>query len=117
MMPTLGERLGDEAMQRVKNEIQGKKGIERESLLSIALIMEVVSLYDREMKELRARVSAVEEHGIAYKGVHQRAIEYKRGEVVTSEGSAWIALVDQAKGKPGTNDEWQLFVKAGRDAR
>jgi shikimate kinase len=116
-MKTLAERLGPEAMQRIKTEIQGKKGIELESALSISTIMEVVNLYDKELTELRARVSAVEEHGIVYKGVFQRAQSYRRGHIVTSDGSAWIALVDEAKEKPGTNDDWQLFVKAGRDAR
>jgi hypothetical protein len=80
------------------------------------MILNIRSVMKR-LDEAQKRIEALEAHGIAYKGVHQRAIEYKRGEVVTSDGSAWIALVDEAKGKPGTNGDWQLFVKAGRDAR
>lgn len=65
---------------------------------------------------LRARILELEKGGIKYCGVHQRALDYKRGSLVTHEGSAWCALVD-TRDVPGKSDAWQLAVKAGRDGR
>lgn len=56
---------------------------------------------------------------IRYRGVHQRAERYGPGDVVTFDGSAWIALraVEPGGERPGAGDSWQLMVKAGRDGR
>jgi hypothetical protein len=53
-----------------------------------------------------------------YRGVwREECGPYEIGDVVTHEGSTWIAL-DETKAKPGTAESlWQLAVKRGRDGR
>jgi hypothetical protein len=70
-----------------------------------------------EIQALRQRLAEIETKGIRYAGVWQRALEYARGSVVTHGGSAWVALADNTKGEPGSNDAWQLMVKKGADAK
>lgn len=51
-----------------------------------------------------------------YRGVWREGF-YHRGDVVTRDGSTWIALVD-TETQPGTPDSgWQLAVKRGRDGK
>ncbi|RAI00141.1 hypothetical protein DLJ53_20745 [Acuticoccus sediminis] len=67
---------------------------------------------------LEARVAASEAKGLAYRGVHQKAADYSRGDAVTASGSLWIALTDIRSGEaPGASNNWQLAVKAGRDGK
>ena len=79
-----------------------------------------------EIKQLRAEVSSlksqlveIEAKGIFYQGVFQKAQQYKRGAMVTSDGSLFAAVRDTLPGEmPGTaSDAWQLCCKKGRDAR
>jgi integrin beta 3 len=44
------------------------------------------------------------------------APSYGRGDVVTWDGSMWIAQRDTSE-KPGASDAWRLSVKRGRDGR
>lgn len=63
------------------------------------------------------RVFALENYGIRYVGNWQRANAYKRGNVATHKGSAWIVTAEATEAEPGESADWQLMVKAGRDAR
>lgn len=66
---------------------------------------------------LKARVEELEAAPIRYRGVWQRADEYRRGHVVTDNGSAWCAIRNVPVGeRPGSSAGWQLMVKAGKDA-
>jgi len=69
--------------------------------------------------DLQRRMAELETAGIKYVGTWQRAMTYPRGSIVTSGGSAWVALKDVPEGEgPGQSPEhWQLMVKAGRDGR
>src|SRR5690606_16875981 len=49
------------------------------------------------------------------RGVHKATAEYARGDVVTFQGSLWIAQKDAPTSKPGTDESWRLAVKRGRD--
>jgi len=69
------------------------------------------------MNDLLARIESVEECGVKYCGVYQRAVEYVRGNIVTEDGSAWNCVADKTKQAPGKGSDWQLRVKKGRDAR
>jgi hypothetical protein len=52
-----------------------------------------------------------------YCGVHQASIAYRKGHVVTHDGSAWCATRDVSVERPGSGgDGWQLMVKHGKDA-
>jgi HK97 family phage prohead protease len=69
------------------------------------------------LADLEQRVAAFEDSGIKYAGTWQRAMDYSRGMVTTHKGSSWIAVVDTTRAEPGDGPDWQLMVKAGRDAR
>lgn len=70
------------------------------------------------LTKLRADIAAAA-GGLKFAGVWQRAQSYGKGNVVTHEGSAWVALKDVPEGsRPAYDlDSWQLMVKAGRDGR
>ena len=53
--------------------------------------------------------------GESHKGVWDDR-QYKKGNVVTHQGSTWIAQ-DDTSTKPGTDPAWQLIVERGRDGR
>lgn len=84
--------------------------------LMAALAPVIAEFVGKAVEPLRARILELEKGGVKYCGVHQRALDYKRGSLVTHEGSAWCALVD-TRDVPGRSDAWQLAVKAGRDGR
>jgi len=66
---------------------------------------------------LKKRLDALEEGGIKYRGVHQRAQDYRKGDVLTCKGDSWIALREiKETEEPGKCDGWQLMAKAGKDA-
>jgi hypothetical protein len=68
----------------------------------------------RRVEPLEERIAALESHGIKYAGAYQRAVSYRRGTVVTSDGAMWVALRDTTEGeRPGkVHDAWQLSAKA-----
>ena len=69
-----------------------------------------------EIAKLKAQVAALEEGGLRYRGVWQKANAYRRGDVVTFDGSMHVAVKDtQPAQQPLGSDVWQLCVKAGRD--
>lgn len=74
---------------------------------------EVMDAFDA----MKKRLDALEEGGIKYRGVHQRAQDYRKGDVVTFKGDSWIALrsINETE-EPGKCDGWQLMAKAGKDA-
>lgn len=56
---------------------------------------------------------------MCYRGIHQRAEQYHKGDAVTSDGALWFCIrdVDGAEGKPGGNEAaaaWQLMAKGPR---
>ncbi|WP_143540698.1 hypothetical protein [Rhizobium sp. L43] len=63
--------------------------------------------------EHQTRLDAMELHGVKYCGVYQKALNYRRGHVVTMDGAMWTALADTPEGvAPGSNAAfWQLSGK------
>jgi hypothetical protein len=60
----------------------------------------------------------LDEPALAYAGVHQRALGYRRGQAVTHKGNIYIALDATEPGDiPGESVSWQLAVRAGRDGK
>ncbi|MCQ9144569.1 MULTISPECIES: hypothetical protein [Brucella/Ochrobactrum group] len=80
----------------------------------------VARKFERQAEEIKSftkRLEALEEGGIQYRGIYQRAQNYSKGDVTTFHGSAWIALRSlKETEEPGTCDGWMLMVKKGRDA-
>ncbi|GAA5542932.1 hypothetical protein [Brucella sp. NBRC 113783] len=66
---------------------------------------------------VKKRLDALEEGGIKYRGAYQRAQDYSKGDVVTFNGCAWIAVRTLKETEaPASCDGWMLMVKKGRDA-
>lgn len=83
--------------------------------LSIARTLSENATLKQRLEQLEARCS---DGLMKYAGLHQRALSYQKGSVVTLKGSAWVAIKDVAEGEiPGETDAWQLAVKAGRDGK
>ena len=60
-------------------------------LVKTVLLPTIGRYVEAQVKPLRERIEALEASGIKYVGVYQRAAEYKRGDVVSHEGSMWVA--------------------------
>jgi hypothetical protein len=61
---------------------------------------------------LETRIRELEAKGIEYKGVYQRANDYRRGDCVTWDGGMYVALADaKAMDGPGQSERWQLAAK------
>jgi hypothetical protein len=77
-----------------------------------------VKLTDR-IAVLEKRIEEFERGGFEYRGIYQRAQAYRRGQVVTHDGSMWVAAKDTVlpPGAPEGMNEWTLAVKRGRDGK
>lgn len=67
-------------------------------------------LLAKRVAALEAQTADVRERGLRYCGVHQRALEYRQGDVCTAKGALWISL-RQTSEAPGESTDWQLAVK------
>jgi len=88
----------------------------------IDIVLEVLAPHLKEqaakIAALEKRLAEIESKGVQYLGVWQRAAEYRRGSMVTHDGSVWAAVKDIGPDeKPGAGTSWQLAVRAGRDSR
>lgn len=76
-----------------------------------------IEKFNQQAKDLGSRVTDLENRPqLEYTGVWSGSKVYKKAQIVTFNGSMWFAHQDTFL-KPGTSAEWQLCVKAGRDAR
>jgi hypothetical protein len=74
-------------------------------------------LKSRERK-LEARIRELEQRPLLEDaGVWNRSSAYYPGNVVTHDGSSWVARTSHAHGEPGKCDDWRLMVKRGRDGK
>lgn len=85
----------------------------------------IVKLIDRQTAPLLQRIDALESElkasksqtlADAYQGIWAPGRNYKRGDVSTHDGSVWLAQVD-TNTKPGSDADWRLMVKKGRDGK
>lgn len=75
-----------------------------------------------KLDEIDRRLAALEEQqksvrGLSYRGVWSEQEEYGVGDFVTDRGSVWAAKSASKGMRPGSNESWQLAVKAGRRGR
>ena len=99
-------------LERVAKEVQKEAGQGR--FMEI-MALEGVRRCMYALLELSEKVKKIESRGVQYRGVYQRSEDYKRGDLVTFEGSMWHATRDTIE-EPGASKDWQLAVKKGRDA-
>jgi len=80
-----------------------------------ARLAERIAALEAEVKAMKADRPTLAD---SYKGTWQPSAfdQYQRGDACTFDGSIWIARTT-TRAKPGSNDEWQLAVKKGRDAK
>jgi hypothetical protein len=79
-----------------------------------AMVRKYVPALLERVSNLEKRLAEVETRGLRYRGVWQRADDYKRGDVTTCDGGLWVALSDNPKNKPGEGAMWQLAVPPAR---
>ncbi|MDG4889281.1 HK97 family phage prohead protease [Mesorhizobium sp. WSM4887] len=87
--------------------------------LTFDLFAQLHVMTDRKCDRLEARIRELEagiSSGTGYKGVFQKQIEYRAGDLVTSGGSLWHANVDIKGIAPGESPmAWTLCAKSGND--
>jgi hypothetical protein len=49
-----------------------------------------------------------------YKEIYRAGVDYRKGDVVTWDGSAWHCQVDHPSFGPGKSADWKMMVKEGR---
>jgi hypothetical protein len=82
-----------------------------------ALAIFIAERIEQATKPLRERIIELEKRGVDYKGVYQRAALYRRGDIVTHDGSMFVAITDiEPNEAPGNGGAWCLAVKRGQDA-
>jgi U3 small nucleolar RNA-associated protein 14 len=88
-----------------------KRSPNREEIYSF--IMDAVDILTVVIREQKQRIDALEAREDAFKGVHQRAQSYRKGDLVTCGASLWVALKQVPEGTlPGNAPEfWQLAAK------
>lgn len=87
--------------------------------LEMALAKRETTPSGKKLDALSARIVELEAGGIHYCGVYQRSgVTYRKGSLVTADGSGWIALREAKEGEaPGASSAWQLAIKRGKDGR
>lgn len=72
------------------------------------LFVQTITMADGRKIESEFRIVGL----MQYRDVHQLGKQYEMGDVVTKDGSMWVALRDTAT-VPGKSGDWRLAVKHG----
>jgi hypothetical protein len=68
------------------------------------------NLLHRQIERLEKRISELESRG--YKGVYQRALSYRKNDMVTAFDKSWVCILDCGPNEiPSKSSHWQLFMK------
>src|SRR5262249_44838716 len=72
---------------------------------------------EQKVAALQSRITELEVSSLKYVGAFQLAVSYRRGDVVSFEGTIWHACRATTAERPGGSDSgWQLMAKShGRD--
>ena len=61
-------------------------------------------------------IKSIKVPAMIYRGIWKEGDTYQRGDSATRDGSTWVLMADEQKGRPGDSDSgWLLSVKRGRD--
>lgn len=84
-----------------------------ETWLRKQLLPTIGKYIEAQLKPLRERIAQLESSGIRYCGTYQRASEYRRGDVISYDGSMWVATcATPPQEVPSKSICWQLSVKS-----
>jgi hypothetical protein len=87
------------------------------TLFIVEQVRDATTPLKEEITKLKDRRAEIEGKGVEYSGTFQRAVQYRRGQMVTHDGSLWAAINDTEPNEiPGESSRWQLAVKRGSDA-
>jgi hypothetical protein len=75
------------------------------------VLVEQCEPLQRRLDELEIRLAEVEAGYMRHRGTWCASESYRRGDVVTHDGSAWCALVPTKGATPGKSSDFRLFVK------
>jgi hypothetical protein len=73
--------------------------------------MYAVLLLDERLRNLES--AHTKSLADAYRGVHLKNGDYSRSDLVTFDGSLWLALTDTRE-CPGQSADWKMIVKGAR---
>lgn len=113
------------AVRQALREVETRLGLlERQASAGIKSI--VIRNHDRDRRSFvqimtladgRSIESEFKMIGIPqYCGVYQVGKRHEMGDMVTHDGSMWVALKDTAE-SPGKSADWRLAVKRGQDGK
>jgi HK97 family phage prohead protease len=109
--------IGLDALNEFDASEEGKElgAVWRSQVSAARSAQEMIKALCNHVDRLEKRL---DEPALAYAGVHQRALGYRRGQAVTHKGNLYIALNAAEPGDvPGESVSWQLAVRAGKDAK
>lgn len=67
----------------------------------------------RRIDALAERLTEAESKAMHFRGVHQPAEDYQRGDLVTYQGALWHCNRPTTDRPGGSGTDWQLAVKSG----
>ena len=76
-----------------------------------------VAPLEQQIRALEQRVEELSQRG-EYAGTWASDRRFKKGQICTYDGSAWVAKRDSLNVRPATDREhWQLMVRRGADGK
>lgn len=110
----------DKAVERSVRDAHGRAAEMVANLRKRKMNPDPLSVLEMAMTavfQLNERVKKLEQGSKSladfYRGPHLKNCEYHRSELVTFDGSLWMALAD-TKESPGQSADWKLVVKGAR---
>jgi hypothetical protein len=80
--------------------------------------IDILADHKQAFDAVTKRIAALESKpSIQDAGVWHAAKLYQVGDLVSHQGSAFIAKSANANARPGESDVWRLLVKRGRDGK
>lgn len=90
----------------------GEPGPQGERGADGATIEDLTAVMDARFAEIHVRNLAD-----VYRDVFAEGTEYQRGDLVTHNGSLWLALADSTDQPGAAPDSWRMVAKEGRPGR
>ena len=90
----------------------------RDEAMMEAIGQVLIEEIERAVAPLRLRIAELEQRGVEYLGVYQRALSYRRGSFVTFDNNLHVAVTDVEPNQiPLQCSSWQLCLRGTHDDR